>query len=388
MSATGPTAIVAGGGIGGLTSAVALAQAGWGVTVLEQAAELREVGAGVALSRNAVAALEALGFDDDALADLGPVTRPAGTWDLHGRPLLRIPDSIPDVTLRGVLRPRLHTALLERARRHGVEIVTGARVTDVDPGTPDGRPAGVSVGPEMLRADLVVAADGVRSAVRRALFPATVPVYSGFSSWRGVVRGAVAPSALRQYWGPRAEFGYMPVGPQETYWYGYVRLPRGLEVADELATVRARFAGWAAPVRAVLDATEPAAVLRHDVLHLGRGVPRYALGRVVLVGDAAHATLPTMGQGAATALEDGVCVGRLVGAPVARGGRLGAALATYDAARRPRCRAIGRASVLSGRFGAHLGPALQGPRNLLVRLAPPASISRGAAAVMGWTPPA
>jgi 2-polyprenyl-6-methoxyphenol hydroxylase-like FAD-dependent oxidoreductase len=384
----GPTAIVAGGGIAGLASALALAQAGWQVTVLEQASELREVGAGVALSRNAVAALTGLGFDDDALADLGPVTRPAGTWDLHGRPLLRIPDSIPDVTLRGVLRPRLHAALLERARRHGVDVVTSARVTDVHPGTPDGEPAGVVVGHERRHADLLVAADGVRSAVRTALHPAARPVYSGYSSWRAVVRDAVAPSALRQYWGPRAEFGYMPVGPEETYWYGYVRLPRGLEVADELATARARFAGWAAPVRAVLEATAPAAVLRHDVLYVPGGVPRYAVGRVVLVGDAAHATLPTMGQGAATALEDGVCVGRLIGAPVARGGRLDVALAAYDAVRRPRCRAIGRASVLSGRFGAHLGPTLQGPRNLLLRLTPPASVSRGAAAVMGWTPPA
>ncbi len=121
--------------------------------------------------------------------------------------------------------------------------------------------------------------------------------------------------------------------------------------------------------------------------YLPGGLGRYVSGRVVMVGDAAHVTLPTMGQGAATALEDGLCVGLLVGRPVAAGEPLGAALRAFDAERRPRCRAIGRASVLSGRFGAHLGPRWQGLRNRLMRLVPAGSITRGADSVMGWTPP-
>lgn len=382
----GPTAVVVGGGIAGLASAVALARTGWDVTVLEQAAELREVGAGVALTCNAVAALQGLGWHDDDVAGLGVPTRPAGTWDLTGRPILRIPDTLGTVALRGVHRARLHTALLDRARRHGVDVVTGARVTAVGPGSPGGARAWVGLGERRRSADLVVAADGVRSAVRTAVFPTARPVYSGYSSWRAVIPGTQTAELL-QFWGPHAEFGIMPIAADRTYWYGYVRMPQGHRLPDELAAARERFAGWAPPVRAALDATGPGAVLRHDVVHLPAGAPRYTVGRVVLVGDAAHATLPTMGQGAATALEDGVCVGRLVGAPVGRGGRLDDALARFDAARRPRCRAIARASVLSGRFGAHLGPRLQAPRNLLLRVTPAAATARGAAAVMGWTPP-
>ena len=96
-----------------------------------------------------------------------------------------------------------------------------------------------------------------------------------------------------------------------------------------------------------------------------------------------------MGQGAATALEDGLCVGLLVGAPVAAGGRLGPALAGFDAARRPRCRALARASVASGRFGSHLGGGWrQTVRNGLMRLTPASAVARGSQAAMGWTPPA
>jgi len=388
------TAVVVGGGIGGLASAVALADAGWRTTVLERARELGEVGAGVALTPNAVASLGGLGLDGDAVAAMGPRTWAAGTWDSRGRPILRLPDDPAagaNTALRGVHRARLHGALLGRARQLGVEVVTDARVTTVDAGGPAAparvRYADRAGGQDEREAELVVGADGVRSAVRAALFPDRLPVYSGFSSWRAVVPGLSAGPSLRQYWGARAEFGAMPVSDGATYWYGYVAMPEGTRLDDEHAAAVERFAGWAPEVQDVIAATPPGAVIRHDVLHLPGGLPRYVRGRVVMVGDAAHATLPTMGQGAATALEDGVCVGRVVAAGVASGQSLGRALAAYDAARRPRCRALARASVASGRFGSHLGPRWQGLRNALMRRTPASAVTRGTRAVMGWRPP-
>ena len=86
-----------------------------------------------------------------------------------------------------------------------------------------------------------------------------------------------------------------------------------------------------------------------DVCHLPQGVPAYACERVVFAGDAAHAALPTAGQGAATALEDGVCVGRMIAAPVRDGGNLAAALTAFDSARRPRCRQMARTAALIAR---------------------------------------
>ncbi|WP_448620706.1 FAD-dependent monooxygenase [Geodermatophilus sp. URMC 65] len=298
--------------------------------------QLSEVGAGFAMTRNAVAAFRGLGFDDTEVATLGHRTWAGGTGDLHGRPILALPDTPAmreAVALIGVHRQRLHAALHQRAVGCGVQIVTGAAVTTLDPGEPDGAPA-VVAGREP---DLVVAADGMRSAVRAALFPHTQLAYSGYSSWRAITPGTFGDTTLHQYWGPHAELGILRVTADQTYWYGYVAMPERTVLDDELGAARERFAGWAAPAQEVMAATPPEAVMRHDVHHLPGGLTRYTTGRVVMIGDAAHGTLPTMGQGAATALEDGLCVGLLVGAPVAAGGRLGPALDGFDAARRPRC---------------------------------------------------
>lgn len=382
-----PTAVVVGAGIAGLASAISLVRVGWRVTVLERAAELGEVGAGFAMSRNAVAAFRGLGFDDAAVAALGCRTRARGTWDLHGRPILTIsadPVTRESVALIGVHRRRLHDALLTAAREAGIEVVTGARVTVLDPGEPGGALAVV----DGREAALVVGADGVNSAVRAALFPDSPAVYSGYSSWRAVTSRAPEDETLRQFWGPQAEFGLMPISDTETYWYGYVAMPERSTFDDELTAAERRFADWADPVQEVMARTVPEAVMRHDVLHLPHGIPRYATGRVVMAGDAAHAFLPTMGQGAATALEDGLCVGLLVGSPVAKGDDVTAALRAYDEARRPRCRALARAALASARFGAHLGGGYrQTLRNALMHLVPASAIQRSAQAAMGWLPP-
>jgi FMN phosphatase YigB (HAD superfamily) len=109
---------------------------------------------------------------------------------------------------------------------------------------------------------------------------------------------------------------------------------------------------------------------------------------VWMVGDAAHGALPTMGQGASTALEDGISVGRLVGTPVARGLGLGESLAAYDADRRPRCRAISRQAALMARFGADLGGGWrQTLRNTAVRLIPGRAAARAGSTIVDWTPP-
>jgi len=381
------TAVVVGAGIAGLSAAISLIRTGWDVTVLERSPELGEIGAGFAMSRNAVAAFRGLGFDSDDVAALGCATGAAGTWASDGRPILTISEDEATreaVALIGVHRRRLHQALLRHARDAGVRIVPDTPVTTVVPGEPGGARAMVA-GRE---ADLVVGADGMHSAVRKALFH-TNATYSGFSSWRAITARNPAETTLRQYWGPRAEFGVMPVSDTETYWYGYVAMPERTRLSDELGAATRRFAAWAAPIQQLLARTDPAAVLRHDVYHLSGGLSRYTTGRVVMIGDAAHGFLPTMGQGVATALEDGLCVGLLIGSPVAAGGALAPALAGFDQARRPRCRALGRASVLTARFGSHLGGGLRQPvRNALVRLTPASALNRGADAAMGWTPPA
>ena len=391
------TATVVGGGIGGLASAIALAQAGWRVTVLERTAAFGEVGAGLATTGNGMTALAALGLAEAARA-VAYQTGTAGMQDSHGRWIMRMPDTRSDpravTTIWGLQRQRLHGVLRAAAEASdGIELVKDAEVIAVEPGEPGGDPAAVTWrapdGEQSAPADLVVAADGVRSTVRAQLFPSVRARYSGSTSWRAVIADTDSEDRLVQAWGPGTEFGSLRVGPAEIYWYGYFRNPEGAVFADELAAARGRFADWAPWVRGLVDKTTADQLMRHDVYHLPGGLPAYTSGRVVFVGDAAHAMLPTAGQGAASALEDGVCVGRLIGAPVRAGGDLAAALAAYDGARRPRCRQIARTAIMTAWFGCDLGGGWRQPvRNAIFRMLPPAPLLKAGQSIVAWTAPA
>ena len=239
-----------------------------------------------------------------------------------------------------------------------------------------------------MKATLVVAADGVRSTVRDQLFPDARLRYAGSTSWRAVIRDAGLDGRLIEVWGPGTEFGALRVSDGEIYWYGEFACPEGTSFADELEAARARFAGWSPWIRGLIAATAPGQLTRHDVYHLPGGCPSYVRGRVVLAGDAAHAMLPTLGQGAATALEDAVCAGRMIAAPVAAGADLATALDTFDRTRPPRCRRLARQASLLARSGFELGPGWRQPaRNTLLRLMPAGPVIKAGARITHWTPP-
>jgi 2-polyprenyl-6-methoxyphenol hydroxylase-like FAD-dependent oxidoreductase len=399
MAADDLMAVVVGGGVGGLASAVALAQEGWRVTVLERAPAFSEVGAGLATTGNGMTALAALGLAEPVRA-VAYQTGTAGMQESRGRWIMRMPDTRSDpravTTIWGLQRQRLHGVLRAAAEAsEGIELVTDAEVIAVrpgEPGEPGDDPAAVTWrtpgGEQTATADLVVAADGVRSAVRAQLFPTVRARYSGSTSWRAVIGDTDTDDRLVQAWGPGTEFGSLRVSPTEIYWYGYFRNPEGAVFPDELAAARERFATWAPWVRGLVGKTTANRLMRHDVYHLPGGLPAYASGRVVFAGDAAHAMLPTAGQGAASALEDGVCVGRLIGAPVRAGGNLATALAAYDGARRPRCRQIARTAIITARFGCDLGGGWRQPvRNAIFRLLPPAPLLKAGRSIAAWTAP-
>ncbi len=397
MPAQRLTAVVVGGGIAGLASAIALSQTGWQATVLERARAFGDVGAGLSMSGNGMTALTALGLDE-AVRGVAYQTATAGYQDLGGRWLMRLPDTRRDpaaiTTIWGVHRQRLHTVLRSAAEAaDGVTLVTSAEVTAVRPGVPAGERAlvtwGTPAAPTTAEADLVVAADGVRSAVRAQLFPAACPRYSGYTSWRGVVSDTtIADSRLVQALGPGAEFGALRISDSESYWYGYIRNPEGAVLPDEQTAARERFAAWAGWIRDLVAATPASSLMRHDVYHLPKGPSAYRAGRVVLTGDAAHAALPTTGQGAATAFEDAVCVGRMIAAPVSEGRDMAAALTAYDKTRRERCERIVRTGVMISRFGAGVGAGVpQTVRNAVFRLTPAGPLIRFGAPIVRWTPP-
>ncbi|GAA1301611.1 FAD-dependent monooxygenase [Saccharothrix xinjiangensis] len=358
-------AVVVGGGLGGVAAAVALRAVGWEVAVLERAPEFGEVGAGVGVMPNALRALGALGLAD-AVRGIG-TPRVAGLIrDPRGRALVRVDEAGSDRVV-AVHRADLHRVL--RSALPAECLVTGVEVRSVDE----------------VDADLVVAADGIRSGLRRELFPDHPgPVYAGTTAWRSVTEARFPPDLeIGQTLGAGAEFGVLPLGDGRVCWYAATTAPAGGRADDELGEVRRLVAGWHDPITALLDATPPATVLRHDIHELATPLPAYARGRVALLGDAAHAMTPYLGQGACTAIEDGV----VLAAMCARHD-VPTALAEYDRLRRPRTRAIARASRLVGRFGHRVRhPLVVKARDAAMRAVPTGVGLRGMNRFTGWTPP-
>ncbi|MFI0980298.1 FAD-dependent monooxygenase [Streptomyces sp. NPDC021093] len=332
-------AVVVGSGIGGLTAALALHRRGWQVTVLERAAALEPVGAGIGLAPNSLRALDVVGLGD-TIRDLaawqgeGGMRAPSGRWlsrtdssaavERFGDPLVLVH--------RATLVDVLAAPLPEGAIR------TGTPAELVDPGVVDGRPAVVRTPEGDIEAELVVGADGIRSAVRATLYPEHPgAAYAGFTTWRVVVPAPAEPFAPHETWGRGRLWGTQPLKDGRIYAYAAAAAPAGGHSADgEKAELLRRYGDWHHPVPEIVAAAAEDRILRHDVHHMTTPLPAHHRGRTVLLGDAAHAMCPTMGQGGNQAIEDGIVLAH----HAAPGAGLGPALAAYSADRLPRTTGI------------------------------------------------
>jgi 2-polyprenyl-6-methoxyphenol hydroxylase-like FAD-dependent oxidoreductase len=320
--------IVVGGGIAGLSTAIALRKTGHEVVVLEQAPRIDPAGAGITLFANAMRALERLGVAE-AVAARGAAATRSAILTRQGRELTQVPSDLLEGTTA------LHRADLqaELAAASG-DVRLGVEVTAVEQGE-YGVVARSTDGSEE-RGDLLVGADGLSSVVRRAIADAPIR-YAGYTAWRGVCSVPVEAGRLTESWGVGERFGLVDLGRGRTYWFATKNAPEGEpdEPGGRKAEILQRFSGWHEPIAAVVEAADECAILRNDVYYL-EPLPRWSDGRSVLVGDAAHATTPGVGQGAAQAIEDAVVLAdRLAGSD-----DLTAALAEYAAIRRPRANAV------------------------------------------------
>jgi salicylate hydroxylase len=335
--------IVVGAGIGGLTAALALVQRGIDVAVYEQAPELAEIGAGVQISANGTRVLHALGLEA-ALAACAVEAqskevrhwKTGRTWKLfdlgavsvqrYGAPYLF------------VHRGDLHAVLLDalRARKPGA-LHLGARCVGVEQDT-DGVTL-VLEGGRTARGQLLVGADGVHSAVRAAAFGSGRPQFTGCMAWRGAIPAERLPNGLpmagTNWLGPGRHIVHYPLRRGEVL--NFVGLVDRDDWQVESWTARgspeecrADFAGWHADARAIVEAVEEP---YKWALMLREPMALWSRGRVTLLGDACHPTLPDLAQGACMAIEDAFVLARCL---EACGPDHRAAFARYEAARIPR----------------------------------------------------
>ncbi|MFG1606366.1 FAD-dependent oxidoreductase [Actinoplanes sp. NPDC049265] len=347
------TAVVVGAGMAGLAAAGGLARSGWQVTLLERGERVSASPTALVLWPNGLRALNSLDPDGAWSAIAAPlpdggVRRPDGQWLVppRGRPGS---GAAPAVAHLEDLYDALVAGLGE------VEIRTGVAVSAVRCG-PGRRPA-VSDGRTEYEADLIVAADGIDSPVRRALAPEAAAVGSGFAAWQAVIPGFRAPRLTGddacggETLGAGYRFVAIPLGERAAgrggvYWVATAAgAARPESPSTQLALLRRWFAGWHPPVGELLAATRPEDLVPQEVREL-RPLPRaYGFpsgpGGVVLIGDAAHAMPHHLGQGACLAFEDAATL-RSLTAEAAPGPELTAAVEAYSRARRPRTNSVVR----------------------------------------------
>jgi salicylate hydroxylase len=350
--------LIAGGGIGGIVAALALLQRGFSVAVYEQAGSLQEIGAGVQISSNGSRVLCALGLqaamEAIAAVPIGKQVRlfnTGRTWKMYdvgtvsvekyGAPYWMVHRGDFHAVLLAALRARAPDALHLGTKCVGFEQDQGSVTLLLD----DGR---------RVTGDVLVGADGVHSRVRSALFGEGRASFTGFVAWRGIVPMDRLPERLRAYrgdnWmGPHGHVVTYPLRRGEilNFVAAVERDDWVVESWSERGTkaeIKADLAPWHADVQAIIDLID----VPYKWALLGREpLVQWSVGRVTLLGDSCHPTLPFLAQGANMAIEDGMVLARCLAAEA----DVAAALCRYDAARIDRTSRIVRgAADNTGRF--------------------------------------
>jgi 2-polyprenyl-6-methoxyphenol hydroxylase-like FAD-dependent oxidoreductase len=297
--------LIVGGGIAGLTTAIALKKIGIDAVLAEAAPEIRAVGAGLALAANAMQALRQIGVSE-AVIPLGRELKAFTIYDHKGKPISKT-NTDPANSRFGISNFTIHRAELHRCLLNQLDagqVLTGKRSKDI---TEEGDLYRVDFEDgSFLKAKNVIVAEGIHSPIRKKLLPASNIRYAGYTCWRGVVDdSSLQIEETSETWGAKGRFGVTPLANGQVYWYACINSPHAnSKLKDwgkkELLEV---FEDFHFPIPQVLSATKPDRIIWNDIMDLDP-IDRYALGKIVLIGDAAHATTPNMGQGACMAIED------------------------------------------------------------------------------------
>jgi 2-polyprenyl-6-methoxyphenol hydroxylase-like FAD-dependent oxidoreductase len=363
-------AAIIGGGIGGLTTAIALRKIGFQVDVYERAPELKEVGSGISLWPNAVRSLDQIAPDIlSTLRTRGCSLRRLVMKDACGEEIKTLPLPVGDSSGIAIHRADLQSTLAQSVSPRSIHLDhTFARMEQ--------RPGSVMLHFEngvSIEADLVVACDGIHSAVRNSLGLRNKLCNRPYSVWRGMTHldledearhlGLHQDGDFSESYGHGTRFGILRLGPGRTHWYAVANNSLRPAHLSESAALRELFSGWHAPIPELIENAESAICTKvQDRLS---SLP-WVVGRVAILGDAAHPVSPNFGQGACLAIEDAV----VLASCLQRHSSLRRALRHYEISRYPRCLEVLFMSREAGRFAQIQNRALVRLRKQFLKLAP------------------
>ncbi|HEY1024444.1 MAG TPA: FAD-dependent monooxygenase [Sphingobacteriaceae bacterium] len=360
-------ATIVGGGIAGLTTAIALNKIGIQTEIFEAAPEIKPVGAGLALSANAIKALQKIGIADTII----PYGRLLPYFSIHDKKgkVISMVDSVAISRKFGmhnfmIHRADLHRALLEQLNTRTVH--TSKKAINMKR---DGRCIHISFADGTVHeTEMLIIADGINSVLRRKVIPDAAIRYSGYTCWRGLLTDpGISISGPAETWAPEGRFGIAPLAQNKIYWYACINAAandasfRNFSIED----LHQYFKDFHNPIPQVLAGTSSETLIQNDIYDL-EPLSRYACGNIVLVGDAAHATTPNMGQGACQAIEDAA----ILADELQKNGDFTEAFRHYEKRRLRRTHYIIRQSRKIGEIAQIKNPVLAFLRNTAIRLTP------------------
>lgn len=362
--------VIVGGGIGGLTVALALRSLGFEAEVYEQAPALLDIGAAIALWPNATRVLERLDMGETIRAHAGEMEEIC--WlDQRGFLLngVRISNAVA-----------LHRADLQSTSLHALppeSIKLGHSLVGYDT-RGDKVVARFSTGEE-IEADFLIGADGIHSRARSQLLGHDEPIYRGYTVWRGIsdeVPTGVSPATAIEIHGHGKRFGIGPVGGGRVGWWAAANATEPASsherlVEDAQHELLRLFRDWYPPVVELIEATLPQLILTTSAFDREPSA-KWGDRRVTLLGDAIHPTTPNLGQGGCLAIEDAFVLARCF----EKYGPTEAALRKYEGCRYSRTAAITKYSRYYGRVGQWENPLFAGIKRSLLALAPESVLER------------